>query len=119
MSNKPQFGFVVEYVKNVEEAKRFYVEVLGLEVERSHPTFVQFGSFAIAGDESLTGTEEPEVYWLVDDAEAAFNDLAQKTEIYRPLKQMAFGKVFGIKDPAGRPCFLLELAKDRPSRPVK
>lgn len=118
MSNKVRFGFVVEYVKNVEEAKRFYVDLMGLQVERSHPTFVQFGSFAIAGDESLTGGEEPEVYWLVDDAEAAFAEFSQKAEVYRPLQQLPFGKVFAIKGPAGRPCFLIELAKDRPSKPV-
>ncbi|MGE5676040.1 MAG: VOC family protein [Mycobacterium leprae] len=116
MSNKPRFGFVVEYVKNIEEARQFYVELLGLQVERAHPQFIQFGSFCIASDESLTGTEEPEVYWLVDDAEAALGDLASKAEILRPLTQMSFGKVFGLKDPAGRPCLLLELAKTRPSK---
>ena len=29
---KPQFGFVLEYVKDIEAAKRFYVEVLGLQM---------------------------------------------------------------------------------------
>jgi catechol 2,3-dioxygenase-like lactoylglutathione lyase family enzyme len=119
MSIKPKFGFALEYVKDVEAAKRFYVEVLGLDVERYHPTYVQFDSFAIASDESLGGRGEPELYWLVDDADAAFAELAPKAEVTLPLKQMPFGKVFAIKDPAGRPRFLLELAKDRPSRPVK
>jgi catechol 2,3-dioxygenase-like lactoylglutathione lyase family enzyme len=40
--SKPQFGFVVEYVKDIETVKRFYVEVLGFNVEHYHPTFVQF-----------------------------------------------------------------------------
>ncbi len=118
MTSNPRFGFVVEYVTDIEAAKRFYVEVLGLEVERYHPTFVQFSNFAIASDESLSGTREPEIYWLVDDAEAALSALSQKTEISIPLKQMPFGKVFAVKDPAGRLCFLLELAQNRPSRPV-
>jgi hypothetical protein len=30
-----------------------------------------------------------------------------------------YGKVFGIADPSGTPCYLLELARDRPSRPVQ
>ncbi len=119
MSIKPTFGFVLEYVTDVEAAKRFYVDVLGLEVEREHPTFVQFHDFAIASDESLSGTRDPELYWLVDDVEAAFKDLAQKAEISVPLKQLPFGKVFAVKDPAGRPQFLLQFAKERPSRPVK
>jgi catechol 2,3-dioxygenase-like lactoylglutathione lyase family enzyme len=119
VSNKPEFGFVVEYVTDVEAARRFYVDVLGLEVERYSPEFVQFNHFAIAGDEPLSGKRAPELYWLVDDAEEAFRDLSQKAEVVLPLKQMPFGKVFGIKDPTGQPFFVLEFAEDRPSRPVK
>lgn len=118
MSVKPRFGFVLEYVTDIEAARRFYVDVLGLEMERYHPTFIQFGPFAIASDESMTGSRDPELYWLVDDAEAAFHDLSQKAEVSLPLKQMPFGKVFGIKEPGGRPRYVLELARDRPSRPV-
>ena len=119
MSNQPQFGFALEYVPDIEAAKRFYVGVLGLAVERYHPTFVQFKNFAIASDESMGGNNEPELYWLVADAEAAFNELSQKAEVSMPLKQMPFGKVFGIKDPAGRPRYLIELAQNRPSRQVQ
>jgi catechol 2,3-dioxygenase-like lactoylglutathione lyase family enzyme len=119
MSVKPRFGFVLEYVTDVEAARRFYVEVLGLEVERYHPSFVQFGTFAIASDESMTGTREPELYWLVDDAEAAFQELSQKAAVSLALQQMPYGKVFGIREPGGRPRFLIQLAADRPSRPVR
>lgn len=119
MNNKPKFGFVLEYVTDVEAARRFYVEILGLKVERYHPTFVQFDHFAIASDESLSGSRDPEIYWLVEDAEAAFKDLSQKNEVSLPIKQMPFGKVFAIKDPAGHLCFLLEFAQNRPSQPVE
>ncbi len=119
MNNKPRFGFVVEYVSDIEAATRFYVDVLGLEVERSHPTFVQFDTFALASDEPMAGGGEPELYWLVEDAKAAFNDLSSKAEVTLPLTQMPFGKVFGIEDPAGRPRYLLELAPDRPSQRVQ
>jgi catechol 2,3-dioxygenase-like lactoylglutathione lyase family enzyme len=119
----PRFGFIVAYVPDVEAAKRFYVEVLGLAVDREHPTFVQFkdaaGSFfAVASDESLGGRGEPELYWLVEDAEAAYRELSRVAEVSLPLQQRPFGKVFGLKDPAGQPRYLLELARDRPSRPV-
>jgi len=118
MNNKPKFGFVLEYVTDIEAAKRFYVEVLNLEVERYHPVFVQFNHFAIASDESMSGSRDPEVYWLVDDVEAAFADFSQKAEVIQPIQQMPFGKVFGIKDPAGQPIYLVEFARQRPSQSV-
>jgi predicted enzyme related to lactoylglutathione lyase len=119
MRNRPEFGFVLEYVKDIETAKQFYTDVLGLKVERYHPTYVQFEHFAIASDESLSGTRQPEVYWLVDNAEAYLQELSQKAEVAIPLKQMPFGKVFGIKDPSGQLLFILEFAQNRPSQPVK
>ncbi len=123
MTTKLRFGFALEYVADVETVKRFYVDVLGLEVEREHPRFVQFrdeagATYAIASDESLSGRGDLELYWLVDDAEAAFNDLSQQADVSLPLQQKPFGKVFGINDPAGQPCYVLEFARDRPSRRV-
>lgn len=119
MSTTPQFGFALEYVGDVAAVKRFYVDVLALEVEREHPTFVQFkGNFAIASDESMGEGRETELYWIVDDAEAAFETISSKADVSMPLKQMPFGKVFGIVDPQGQPRYLVELARDRPSRPV-
>ena len=119
MINQPKFGFVLEYVTDIEAAKRFYVEVLGFKVERTNPVFVQFDHFAIASDESLGGKRDPEVYWVVDDVEAAFKDLSPNAEVILPLKQMPFGKVFSIKDPAGQPLYLIEFAQNRPSQAVK
>lgn len=118
MSDKLKFGFIVEYVKDIEVSRRFYEEVFGLKVERYHPTFVQFETFAIASDEPMAGGDQPELYWLVEDAEAAFKALSQKAKVSLPLTQKGFGKVFGIKDPDGRPRYLLELAKERPSQAI-
>ena len=118
MSSEPHFGFVLEYVTDIESAKRFYTDVLGIQVQRTSPNFVQFDHFAIANDASMSGTRKPEVYWTVDDAAAAFHDLAAKTEVIMPLKDMPFGKVFGIKDPAGEPLYLVEFARNRPSVPA-
>src|SRR5512140_1141769 len=118
MSIKPRFGFVVEYVKDIEASKSFYVDVLGLQMQRYHPTFVQFESFAIASDQPLEGNGAPELYWLVDDADAAYRELARNAEVSLPLTQKPFGKVFAIKDPDGRPRYLLELARNRPSQTV-
>jgi predicted enzyme related to lactoylglutathione lyase len=119
MSNKTEFGFVVEYVTDLETSKRFFVEVLGLEVKRTSPVFIQFDHFAIASDASMSGNRNSELYWLVNDVEAAFKDISQKAEVIMPLKQLPFGKTFGIKDPAGQPLYLLEFAQNRPSELVK
>lgn len=118
MSATPRFGFVVEYVKDIEKAKKFYTDVLGLEMQRYHPTFIQFDHFAIATDTPLGSTGEPELYWLVDDAEAAFRELSQKAQVIAPLEQKPFGKVFSVRDADGRLRYLLELARVRPSQPV-
>jgi hypothetical protein len=114
MSIKPKFGFAVE---DVGAAKRFCAEVLGLAVEREHPVFVQFEGFAIAGDEAVGGRrDQDELYWLVDDAQAAL--AALQAEGSMPLRQLPFGTVFGVKDPDGRTRYLLELANEHPSRPA-
>lgn len=115
MSSGPQFGFVVEYVKDIQAARRFYTEVVGLQVEREHPTYVQFSHYAIASDAPMAGGREPETYWLVDDAEAAFRGLPADAEVTLPVTQQPFGTVFGIRNPDGRPCYMLELSRNRPS----
>jgi catechol 2,3-dioxygenase-like lactoylglutathione lyase family enzyme len=119
MDNEPQFGFVVEYVADMEAARRFFVQVLGLQVQRQSPEFIQFDHFAIASDRPLAGNGEPELYWLVDDAETVYRELSEKAKVTLPLRQMPFGKVFGIQDPDGYPHYLLELAQNRPSQPVR
>ncbi|MDR3574153.1 MAG: VOC family protein [Anaerolineaceae bacterium] len=119
MNNIAKFGFVLEYVTDIEATRRFYVDVLGLEVERYSPLFIQFKGFAIASDESIGGTRDPEVYWLVEDAESALQEYSQKADVTVPLKRMPFGKVFGIKDPSGQAQYFVEFAKERPSEPVK
>jgi len=116
----PRFTFALEYVPDMEAAKRFYVDVLGLEVEREAAVFVQFkdqagARFAIASDEPLSGERGPELYWVVDDAEAAFGALAPRAEIRLPLTQMPFGLVFGLADPAGHPHYVVQFAPNRPS----
>jgi predicted enzyme related to lactoylglutathione lyase len=118
-----RFGFALEYVTDIEATKRFYVDVLGLEIEREAPVFVQFrdragAGYAIASDESISGERGLELYWVVDDAEAALRELSSRADLSVPLKQMPFGKVFGVKDPAGQPQYFVEFARNRPSQPA-
>ena len=118
MNEKPRFGFVVEYVRDIEAAKQFYVESFGLKVERTHPMFVQFEHFAIASDDSLGPGKEREVFWLVDDAERAREVISQHATVTHGLEQKPFGKVFGVRGPAGKKCFVLELSKNHASQAV-
>lgn len=125
MASKAQFAFALEYVSDIEATKRFFTEVLGLEVDRGASTFVQFkagngASYAIASDEAMDDNKDrlPELWWLVEDAEAAFREMSSKAEVSLPLKQMPFGTCFGIKDPTGQVHYLLEFAPQRPSQPV-
>ena len=114
MTTTPTFGFALDYVTDIQKSRAFYVDVLGLKVEREHPTYVQFPSFTIATDEAMTAARDPELYWLVDDAEAARNAMPKgdPTEI----RAMPFGKVFSVNDPDGRPRCVLEFAANRPSQ---
>ncbi len=115
MKKQPEFAFALEYVKDIEAARRFYTEVVGLKVERQHAQFTQFGHFAVASDEAVGDGKERELYWQVENAETALAELSERSQVTMPLKQLPFGKVFGIKGPAGQPCFLVEFAAHRPS----
>lgn len=119
MTQGMRFGFVVEYVQDMDAARRFYVDLLGLKVEREHPEFIQFDTFAIAKGTPLDGESMQEVYWLVDDAEAAYKELSSRAEISVPLQRVPFGTVFGLLSPDGFSRYVLELAQNRPSRVVK
>ena len=123
MASGPRFGLIVEYVDDVAAAKPFYTDVMGLTVEREDPAFIQFSDAAgvnlgIASDASLSGTRQPEVYWVVEDAEAALHALPKSAEISYPITEQPFGTVFGVRDPAGQPQYFLEFARERPSAAV-
>jgi catechol 2,3-dioxygenase-like lactoylglutathione lyase family enzyme len=124
-ANQTRFGFPLEYVRDIPAARRFFVDVLGLQVERDHPTFVQFkapggATYAIASDAPMASNPEgaPELWWVVDDAEAAYREMSTRAEISLSLRQMPFGTCFGIKDPAGQVHYVLEFAAERPSQAV-
>lgn len=110
MTEPSRFGLALEYVADLEAARRFYVEVVGLKVEQERRNFVQFDHFAITSTQAFGELRERELYWLVDDVEAKLASMSGRVEVMAPLKQLSFGKVFGIRGPAGEVCYLLELA---------
>lgn len=111
-------NFVMVHVPNVEEAASFYTGKLGLEVDQQMPGFVQFkqpgGSGAVFSLGVAEGTEgvqaNPiELWWFVEDADAAHDELAGKgVEIASPLADEPFGRTFSIKDPAGHTLYMLQ-----------
>ena len=125
VTRKAQFAFALEYVSDIDAATRFFVDVLGLEVDRAALSFVQFkagngATYAIASDEPMDSAASgaPELWWVVEDAEAAFGEMSRTAEVSMAPRQMPFGICFGIKDPAGQVHYLLEFARERPSQPV-
>ena len=123
MTASASFGFPLEYVTDVQSAKHFFTNVLGLKVERDHPTFVQFAagngaSYAIASDEAMDPSRATELWWVVPDIQAAYAEMSTQAEVKMPLRTLPFGTCFGIKDPAGQVHYLLEFAPQRPSQAV-
>ncbi len=112
---KPTLGLILEYVDNIEESRAFYRDTLGLKEERYHLAFVQYDGFAIASDSPVSGVRERELYWVVDDVEAAYREVKQSTSITMELKELPFGRVFGVRSPGGEPHFILQWAASRPS----
>jgi catechol 2,3-dioxygenase-like lactoylglutathione lyase family enzyme len=118
-----RFGFPIEYTKDIPGTKRFFTDVLGLQVDRDHPTFVQFkdangAAYAIASDAPMDTGDVPELWWVVDNAEAACAEMSKSAELAMPLREMPFGKCFGIKNPNGQIHYVLEFAAQRPSQQV-
>jgi catechol 2,3-dioxygenase-like lactoylglutathione lyase family enzyme len=117
MSTNPRFGFAVINVKDIAKAKVFYTEVLGLTIQREAPNYIQFEHFSIASD-NPGASASGELFWLVEDAEAAHRDLTGRGANCSAVEKKPFGKVFSAKDPDGGQRFILEFAASRPSQAV-
>jgi catechol 2,3-dioxygenase-like lactoylglutathione lyase family enzyme len=118
-----RFAFAIEYTQDIPGTKRFFTDVLGLQVERDHPTFVQFkdangAAYAIASDAPMDTGDAPELWWAVDNAAAACAEMSKSAELAMPLRELPFGKCFGIKNPNGQIHYVLEFAAQRPSQQV-
>lgn len=109
--------FVMLHVSDVQKARAFYTEKLGLEIEGEQPDFVQFkqpagmgATLAIGkGEEELHG---PELWWFVEDAEAFYAKLkGQDVECVSEPHDEPFGRAFAIKDPAGYTLYMLQVGQ--------
>jgi predicted enzyme related to lactoylglutathione lyase len=109
--------FVLIHVADLDTARAFYIEKFGLTIQAEQPGFVQFAQpggqgawFALsAEDPNARSFSDPELWWYVDDADAACAQLAQRgVEIAEQPHDMPFGRVFTIHDPAGNTIYMLQ-----------
>ena len=102
-------NFVMLHVPDIEQARTFYTEKLGMVVEDQQPGFVQFkqnaGMGAIFALEEQAGAspyQGVELWWMVDNADATYATLVSNgVEIVSQPTDEPFGRALTIKDPAG------------------
>ena len=66
----------------------------------------------------MDGRNALELYWVVDDVEAAYRELPKNADIVLRLTEKPFGKVFSVKGPSGEPRYMLQFSAKRPSMAV-
>src|SRR5207244_3718595 len=113
---KMNLGYAVLYVRNMDEAKAFYTDVLGLTVleEVSGPTFVTLrpagGSMLGLQDSAASrlppGREQQsgsvELSFEVDDVDGTWKRWKEKgVELVTDPMDMPYGRYFMAKDPEG------------------
>ena len=102
-------NFVMLHVPDIEQARAFYTEKLGLVVEDQQPAFVQFKQhagmgaiFALEEDAGASPYQGVELWWMVDNADATYATLVSNgVENASQPTDEPFGRAFTVKDPAG------------------
>ena len=102
-------NFVMLHVPDIEQARTFYTEKLGLVVEDQQPAFVQFKQhagmgaiFALGEDAGASPHQGVELWWMVDNADATYATLVSNgVENASQPTDEPFGRAFTVKDPAG------------------
>jgi catechol 2,3-dioxygenase-like lactoylglutathione lyase family enzyme len=108
-----ELNIVILRVSDLEAARAFYADTLGLAVENETPGFLivqpvdgQGASFGIGvGEPSATGISGAtgaEIWWRVDDADALHAALVAKgVRITGEPADRPFGRALSFADPAG------------------
>ncbi len=108
-------NFVMLHVGDVAEARAFFVNQLGLEIEDESPEFLQFktpngGASLGVGRPPSAAADATELWWFVDDADAVHADLVAKgVAIVQPPTDEPFGRSVVIRGPGGHALHLLQL----------
>ncbi len=93
-------NFIMLHVPDVEQARAFYTEKLGLVVDAQQPDFVQFKQPMGHGAVFALGKAED-------------NATLQGAELVSKPTDEPFGRALAIKDPAGHTIHLLQLPSQR------
>ncbi len=107
-------GIVILYVKDLQKAKKFYTEVVGLPVDeaRGDSQFIVLrpteGSLLALEDITAspvgkaTAQRSTELAFAVDDADAVWKRWKERgVEMVTELEDKPFGRTFTAKDPDG------------------
>lgn len=113
-----ELNFILVHVNDISKVLPFYTEKLGFEIEDQQPGFVQFKQplgtgavLALSQEGENTPSQQVELWWLVDDADATHAELAAKdVSIVEPLQDQPFGRTFAIQDPLGNRLYMMKLA---------
>lgn len=104
------------FVADMDRARRFYCNVIGLKVVEDQGDFVRFvGGFALHDGAALHrkvfsrppentafGRDNLVLYFESDDLDAAFAQIASKAPIIHPIEIQDWGgRVFRVYDPDG------------------
>ncbi|MCY6381256.1 VOC family protein [Hoeflea prorocentri] len=103
------------FVADMDRSRRFYTQVLGLEIVEDHGDFVRFDNgFAIHEGASLLrsvfgrtskptepfGRDNLVLYFEVEDLDATFADIGKKVDLIHPVQMQGWGqRVFRFHDP--------------------
>jgi catechol 2,3-dioxygenase-like lactoylglutathione lyase family enzyme len=100
-------NIVILRVADVEEARRFYGETLGMAIESETPGFFSVQPVDGQGASLGVGVGQPsgngaEIWWRVDDADALHAALvARDVRITEEPQDRPFGRAVSFADPAG------------------
>ena len=106
---------VIYHVDDLEEAKKWYKEITGVEPYFDEPFYVGFdiNGFELGLDPDMGGVEpvtQSTAYWAVDNIEDAVTKLsASAASIATPVTEVGGGiKVATVRDPFGNIIGLIE-----------
>ena len=109
----------IAFVKDIDTAKAFYTEILGLKIVEDHGPFVLFEdhfalhqahelAVTVWGDDCLPDTAQPQgrqnllLYFESEELEQLFARIKDQVKLIHPIRRQAWGQlVFRFYDPDG------------------
>jgi predicted enzyme related to lactoylglutathione lyase len=109
-------NFIVLHVPDIEEARAFYTEKLGFQIDAQSPKMVRFSRtttgaiFAIEETKGTLPIKSIDLWWQVSDADALYAQLLEKdVEVISPPDDKPYGRTMIFKDNAGNELRVLQM----------